>query len=324
VRRGDDLEARGQHLRTAQEFAHEGPAHVDRGGGDAARLPAGIAAIEHGWRQGVLVAVIDVAAQQPGQRDHLAHAGHGSQVPLRAGEGALRILPAGARDRQRVGLQFQLAAHARHIEPAAIVDRRDRDRHLPLGVADAQRLHRPAGQAEIAVVVDAFEIDRGAQPVVAAQVIAAQEGAVAGDAAVARNAPVVGKLEAAVAFEIATELLVLRARIARDRDHRAAREVARDLEGAAFGQLAVAGLHHRQRAGVEVAGYRQVLVVGDAPVPGQAQFGAVRRAQPEVRDQQPADGAEVRCVGKAGQRQQRHAEHVQHRALVAHRFCLSS
>jgi hypothetical protein len=65
----------------------------------------------------------------------------------------------------------------------------------------------PAREAEIAVVADAFEVDRRTQAVFTGDVVAAQERAVAGIAAIDAQAPVLVELEAAIGFEIATELV---------------------------------------------------------------------------------------------------------------------
>ena len=56
-----------------------------------------------------------VTAQHAGERDDLAKRGHAAQVPLRAGEGALRVLPDIAHDRERVALQFKLSAEAKKL-----------------------------------------------------------------------------------------------------------------------------------------------------------------------------------------------------------------
>src|SRR3546814_12187962 len=57
------------------------------------------------------------------------------------------------------------------VEPLAVIDNRQRDRLLALNVVDAQRLGRPAGDREIGVAADPFELEVRAQPVVAADVI---------------------------------------------------------------------------------------------------------------------------------------------------------
>src|SRR3546814_5541741 len=66
--------------------------------------------------------------------------GQPAQIPLRAGKGALRVLPGGAADRERVQLQFELPAKKWVVEPLAVIDNRQRDRLLALNVVDAQRL----------------------------------------------------------------------------------------------------------------------------------------------------------------------------------------
>src|SRR3546814_4178753 len=70
--------------------------------------PARFAAIARDGGQQIPVAVIDVAANQRGQSDLLAQRRQPAQVPARAGEGALRVLPRGAADREGVQLQLEL------------------------------------------------------------------------------------------------------------------------------------------------------------------------------------------------------------------------
>ena len=164
-------------------------------------------------------------------------------------------------------------------------------------IAIAQCLHGPAGKAEIAVCTGSFEIDGRTQPVVAADIIAAQERAVAGIAAIAGQAPVLAELEAAIRLDIAAEHLLLRIAIgddpAADVDARAAGEVGGGLEGALVGQLAVAGREHRQRAREDRAGERQILVGRKAPVIGIADLRPVGRAEAEIGNQQAAFRTEI-------------------------------
>src|SRR3546814_5631397 len=70
------------------KFADEGPAHVGGDRGDAARLPSRSAAIAGDRGQQIFVAVIDVAADQGGQRHFLPQPGQAPQVPAPAGKGA--------------------------------------------------------------------------------------------------------------------------------------------------------------------------------------------------------------------------------------------
>ena len=178
-RRGDDLQPRGQHLGAAERLAHQRPFHVDRAEHDRAALPTRQAGIE-AVRQVVLGRVIDVTARHRSQADFLAPRGQPGHVPLRAGKGALGVLSAGPGDRQRVGLEFDSATQHRGPEAFAPVEHRQRDRHQPLTVGHAHGLGRPASQREIAGITDPLEFQRRAQPVVAVDVVAAQECAVAG------------------------------------------------------------------------------------------------------------------------------------------------
>ncbi len=92
VGRGDDLDARRQRLRAARELADERPAHVDRRGGDRARLPAGLALVDHRRRVGIVRAVVHVAAAERGKGHLLAERRQQPLLPLRADEGALHVL----------------------------------------------------------------------------------------------------------------------------------------------------------------------------------------------------------------------------------------
>src|SRR3546814_1528045 len=77
---------------------------------------------------------------------------------------------------------------------------------LALNVVDAQRLGRPAGDREIGVAADPFELEGRAQPVVAADVITAHESAVGGDAPRIGQAPARVELELARADRKSTRL----------------------------------------------------------------------------------------------------------------------
>src|SRR3546814_15972531 len=69
-RRGrDDLNARGQRLRAAGDFADEGPTHVGGDRGDRAGLPARIAAITGDRGQQNFVVVIDVESGRASCRE---------------------------------------------------------------------------------------------------------------------------------------------------------------------------------------------------------------------------------------------------------------
>src|SRR3546814_6586702 len=75
------------------------------------------------------------------------------------------------------------------VGPLAEINDRQRDRLLSLLVVKAQRLRRPAGDRQIALPADPLDLESRAQPVVAADVIAAHEGAVGRDAARIADAP---------------------------------------------------------------------------------------------------------------------------------------
>ena len=175
---GDNLKARGKHLRAAHEAADQRPFGVKRQGRQPARLPARIAAIDEGRGQRVLVRMIDIAPRQRGERHVLSPRGNSPQVPLGRGKGALGVLPAAAGDRQRVDLQLHAATKHRIGQAAAIVEHWQGHRDLALGIADPQGLGRPAGQREVRIRIDPFQIDGRTQTVIAAEVIAPQEGAV--------------------------------------------------------------------------------------------------------------------------------------------------
>src|SRR3546814_9788509 len=103
---------RRQSLRAAQAISDEGPAHGGRDRGDAARLPPRRAAIAGDGGEEILVAVIDVAPHHRGQRHLLPQPGQTAQIPARAGEGTLCILPRGAANRDGVELQLELTARS--------------------------------------------------------------------------------------------------------------------------------------------------------------------------------------------------------------------
>ena len=75
-----------------------------------------------------------------------------------------------------------------------------------LTVADAHRLGRPAGDRQVAVRIDVLGFDHGAQAIVAADVVAAQEGAVGRGADRPADAPFRRQLQRAAGVEIAAEI----------------------------------------------------------------------------------------------------------------------
>ena len=100
--------------------------------------------------------MIDVTASKRRECDLLTKAGQCAQIPSCRGKGALRILAFGAGDSQAIGLQLNFAAKHWIVDPQAVIDFRKRDGRQSLTVAGAQRLHRPPGEREIAVIAKAF------------------------------------------------------------------------------------------------------------------------------------------------------------------------
>ena len=123
---GDDLDARLEHLRAAERFAHEGPFDVERRCGDAARGPAFGAAVAGGGGRDAVVGVVDIAAHQRGQSDDLPQASQPLQIPLRPGKSALGVLPVIAQQREAVCLKLHIAAQHRVGELLAEIDRGQR------------------------------------------------------------------------------------------------------------------------------------------------------------------------------------------------------
>ncbi len=184
------MQARLEHLRAAKGLPHKRPFDVDRRSGNAACCPAFGAAIGLRHRRIDIVCVVDIAAHQRGQRDQLAHPGQPLQIPLRPGKGALGVLPVIAQQRQAVGLKLQVAAQHRVRQPLAEINCGQGERHLSLICVQPQCLGRPAGDRQIGQIGDPFEIDGRSQPVIAAEIVTAQEGAVAGEPDRGGKAPV--------------------------------------------------------------------------------------------------------------------------------------
>ncbi len=193
--------------------------------------------------------MIDIAAHEAGQRHFLTEPGDRAKVPLGTGKGALAVLSGGANDRQAVGLQFKSAGQAIHRQAAAVIDRGQGQRHQSLRIVNPHGLGGPASDAEIAVFIDPLDIERGAQPVIAADIIAAQEGAVRRQTAIAGQTPFGRELELAVRLDIAApRLLAGGGGVDRraERDQAASRGIAGNLECAEVGQVPVFGGQHRQ------------------------------------------------------------------------------
>ena len=307
-RAGGELDSGRQHLLAAQKFADERPFHIHRGDRDPARFPARIAAIERGFGECVVARMIDVAAHEAGQRDQLAHAGNAPHIPFGAGEGALGVLPVAAQDGEAVGLQFDLAAQQRIGEAMAIVDRGQGQRHLALIGAEAQGLRRPAGDREIGILVDPLDIDRGAQPVVPADVVTAQEGPVARAPRRSGHAPIGIELELAVGKDVAAKIAFAHAIARQVRNAAAVCAVTRDLECALVRELAILTAHHRQCFGEEIGAERRVAIGAEPPVIAAADFQPVAFRDAQVGHQEACDGTPVGADGEAGQRQDARAE----------------
>ena len=139
-RRQHQLDPRGQPLGTAPQRADQRPAQIRGERADPAELPAVLAAIDSDRGLRRFVGVIGIGAGQGGERQFLAHPGQAAQVPSGAGEGALRVLAVDAEDGEAVGLQLDLAAEQRVVEPEAGVDRRQGEREC---VPACRSLRRP-------------------------------------------------------------------------------------------------------------------------------------------------------------------------------------
>ena len=68
------------------------------------------------------------------EHDFLPHAGQCTNIPPRACENALTVLPACAEEGQAVGLKLDLSARNRAIHPVAEINGGQGDWHLPLGI----------------------------------------------------------------------------------------------------------------------------------------------------------------------------------------------
>ena len=141
-------------------------------------MPAAFAAIDRCCRRQIFIAVIDVAAAKQSEIHFLAKPRQCAQIPSARGKGAARILPGGAPDQQAVRLQLDFPSQHRIVKAQAIVDFRQGNGLQRLAIAGAQGLNAPAVESEIAVRIDPLDIDVIAQPVVAADIVPTQEGAV--------------------------------------------------------------------------------------------------------------------------------------------------
>ncbi len=123
--------------------------------------------------------MIDVAARQGGELHDLTQRCEAAHIPLRTHESPLGVLSLVTEDSERVGLQFDPSAEDGIFHAAAVIDGRQGERDLSLLAAQNQRLRRIACDQQIAVGVDPLQLRQRAQPVVAADIVTAQEGPVA-------------------------------------------------------------------------------------------------------------------------------------------------
>ena len=127
--------------------------------------------------------MINIPPRKGGQLDDLTERRDLAQIPLGAGEEPLCILPGSAGEREAVHLHQHTPAQQGVCQPLPEIDEGQGHGLLALTVIHAQGLHRPARDGEIARPAIAREREGGAQPIIPADVIAAQEGAVCRDAA---------------------------------------------------------------------------------------------------------------------------------------------
>ena len=273
--------------------------------------------------------MIDVAAGisrgdqlEPERSDH-------PPLPVRRGEGALAVLPLGPHDRQAVDLELDPSAENGVCDPPARVDGGQGDRLGSGDVGEPQPLERPAGDRDVAVDGDPLEIGDRAQTIVARDVVAAHERPVGRVAAREGHAPIGAEDEPAAALDIAADSLVLaqgRGGEGIELEARAIGKIAVDLERADREELAILRLEHRQDAGEDVRGHREVAVGREADVIGDAELEPVAAAVANLGDEESAPSRPLAAVGvrQAGQADDRNAEKVESRALVgdsvAHRI----
>jgi len=308
------LQARLEDLRAAEGLPDEGPFNIERGGGDAAGRPALVPAVaDRGGRERI-VGVVDVAAHQTGKRDHLTHRREAPQVPLRPGEGALGVLPVIAQQREGVGLHHQVPAENLVADLLAVVDGGQGEGHLALVGIEPERLRRPARDREIGPVGDPLEVDGRAEAVIPADVVAAQEGAVAGEADRSGEAPVGRELEAAIGIEIAARIALQAVGAGEVGGPVREGGKAGDLIGALFGEVPPLGARHRRDVGKDVGAESQIGIVGDAPVVFAIELEAVDLRHPHIGDEEARCALAVGAQAEAGQRQDARPEQLQKRA----------
>ena len=314
-RAGDQLDARGQHLRAVTEgLTHQRPAHVHRADCDGARLPARIAAIGRSLRRQHIVRMVDVCAAQRGEGQFLPPWRNAAEIELSAAEGALCILPVGTVNTQRIGLQFHARSGQRPVHPASVVDDGQRKRDKALVARLQQQLRGPAFHHEIAVVVDPLYRHVAAQPVVAADVVAAQESAVAGHPDGALYAPVRVELPLAVGKQVAAEIFGSGGDGCAEGNARAVSRVARDLVSPALRQLAVLRGDHRRGLGIDIARKDHVAAFTQALVIAAGKLETVGSAVTDIGNQEPGFGLAVRAKRQARQRQDAQSEKLEPRS----------
>ena len=312
---GDQLHARFEHLRAAKGFAHKRPFYIQRGGGDAARGKAFGAAIDRGRCRGDIVGVVDIAAGKGRQRHHLAKPGEPPQIPLRACKSALGILPIIAQQCEAVGLKLHLASQHPVGELLAKIDRGQRQRDLALLGVDPERLGRPSGNRQEGQIGDPFEIDGRTQPVIAADIVTAQEGAVAGEAHRCGQAPIRRELEPAIAFDVAARF-ALEALLASEIGQPVAGSgIAGDLIGAFFRQVPPFGADQRGDVGKHRRAQCDIGIGGDAPVILARKLQPVDLRDPHIGHQKARFRSAIGAQGQPRQRQDARAEQFEHRAL---------
>ena len=156
--------------------------------------------------------------------------------------------------------------------------------------------------------VDPLEIDGGAQAIVAADVITAQERAVAGAAHRSGQAPIGIELELAVGEDIAAKIAFSDAIARQTGDAAAVGRIPRDLERALIGQLAVLPAHHGERFGEEICARGRIAIGAETPVITAADLKAVALRNAQIGHQEACDRPSIGADRKAGQRQETRTE----------------
>ena len=156
--------------------------------------------------------------------------------------------------------------------------------------------------------VDPLEIDGGAQAIVAADVVTAQERAVARAAHRSGQAPIGIELELAVGEDIAAEIAFSDAIARQTGDAAAVGRIPRDLERALIGQLAVLPAYHRERFGEDICAGGRIAIGAETPVITAADLKAVALRNAQIGHQEACDRPSIGADRKAGQRQETRTE----------------